>query len=91
MILRFLLGLFPAQVNITTRKLHTPLHYAIMAGDLESVKILVTHNADINLVHMNNRNALMEAERYNYPEIFEYLEGCEYTSSSSEGDHYEPE
>ena len=76
-ILKFLVKIFLSEIDITTRKLYTPLHYALMAGDLESVKILVRNGANIDAVHINRRTALMEAERYCYPEIAEYLEECE--------------
>lgn len=53
---------------------------AVVVNELEVVKLLVLHGADI---HSNQNMALNQAIYFNYQEIIQYLRGLECSSSSS--------
>lgn len=47
-ILDFLLGHTEAAVNIVAKSSYTPLHMAASSGLVDSVRVLLKHNADVN-------------------------------------------
>jgi ankyrin repeat protein len=59
--------------NIKDSNGWTALHYACQYGDLESVKILIDHHADINSFSNNKRTPLHLAAKMNRFEIVNYL------------------
>ena len=59
--------------NIKDSNGWTALHYACQIGDLESVKILIDHQADINAFSNNRRTPLHLAAKMNRYDIVNYL------------------
>jgi ankyrin repeat protein len=70
-------------INAKNTKGWTPLHLAVIANELESVKTLVEHGADINLMDKTSKTPLEVAHDEGYNDIFEYLR------EKSGEDHFE--
>lgn len=70
-------------INSKNTKGLTPLHLAVIANELETVKILVEHGADINVMDNTSRTPLELAHDEGYDDIFEYLK------DKSGGDYFE--
>lgn len=58
--MKFLLGL-NADVNKANNLGHTPLHLAAVKGNVEAVKVLLDHGADVGRVDVENTTALLYA------------------------------
>lgn len=61
------------ELNVQDDKGYTPLMYAITNHNLNMVKLLVEHGADVNLCNNNGQSPLEIAYLYDSPEITEYL------------------
>ena len=70
-------------INAKNTKGLTPLHLAVIANELETVKVLVEHGADINVMDNTSRTPLELAHDEGYDDIFEYLK------NKSGGDYFE--
>lgn len=53
----------------------TPLHLAVESGNLDLVKLLVQHGADINLTDQDKAKPIHYAQKFNHPHIYEFLYG----------------
>ena len=62
-----------ADPNIRDSNGWSALHYACQFGDLESVKILIENNANIDTYSNNQRIPLHLASNMNYPEVVKFL------------------
>ena len=62
-----------ADPNIKDSNGWSALHYACQFGDIESVKILIKANADIDSYSNNKRLPLHFAANMNYPDIVKFL------------------
>ena len=67
-------------VNKVDQEGWTALHYAVLTGKFECVKVLVNNGADENIVNKRGDSALDMSKRY--PEIYEYLRP-KYTMSNN--------
>jgi ankyrin repeat protein len=53
---------------------NTALHIAIISGDLEMVKLLISHSADVNIKSSQGRTALQHAKFYDQKDIVNFLQ-----------------
>ncbi|KAJ5071740.1 ankyrin repeat and protein kinase domain-containing protein [Anaeramoeba ignava] len=61
-------------LNALSKAGKTALHYSVLSGNLEIVKILVQNDAKVNVVDENYLTPYVEAERNNFFEICNYLQ-----------------
>ena len=62
-----------ANVNENDYHNYSPLHYAVILGWINTVKLLLDNNADVNATTAAGKNALMFAVEFDRDEIMEYL------------------
>lgn len=76
-----------ANVNCQDNFRWTPLHHACLSGQLDAVKMLVEHQADINAQAMNGGTPLMRAIQTSSPDIVSFLieKGCNVTLENRKG------
>ncbi len=84
-ILEYLLKSGKSDVNAQTKTCYTPLHEAVIAGNLESVRLLVENGALITAINSNGRTPEHEAERKgNFGlEIRKFLTKCLQTDQNT--------
>ena len=61
-------------VNGTNAQGNTALHYAVATGNTEMVKLLLAHNADMNVANSKGWTPLKIAEKKNVGEVYNVLE-----------------
>ncbi|XP_043192938.1 transient receptor potential cation channel subfamily A member 1 homolog isoform X2 [Amphibalanus amphitrite] len=62
-----------ADVNVVNDTGDSPLHGAVVGGQLDIVKMLVRHHAAINMQNFQHQTPLHRAAMYNHIDIIEYL------------------
>ncbi|ANB59930.1 ankyrin repeat domain-containing protein [Anoxybacteroides amylolyticum] len=67
---------------------NTPLHYAIDSGDIELVRLLVQHGADVNATNEAGTTPLMKAAQFGQTEIvkFLYAHGADINRTDDQGE-----
>ncbi|MDR2806579.1 MAG: ankyrin repeat domain-containing protein [Puniceicoccales bacterium] len=63
-----------ADINAQNKYKNTPLHYAVLVGNIEMVKFLVEHGANINITNKKEKTPLDLAEKEQNRTICDYLE-----------------
>lgn len=66
----------PAFLNATNEAGNTPLHWAALNGQLESVKLLVQAGVDVTIINRAGHDAVYEAEINDKNEVVDWLLGA---------------
>ncbi len=62
-------------VNTKDRKGQTPLHHACRNGDTKTVKVLLKHGADIDIIDINKQSPADEALKHKQHTVMKLLQG----------------
>jgi hypothetical protein len=66
----------PELINAVNDAGNTPLHWAALNGQLESVKILIQSGADVTIINRAGHDAVFEAEINDKKEVVDWLLGA---------------
>ena len=60
-------------MNVPRKHYMHPLHLAAISGDIRIVRLLVEHNARIDVLNDEQATALHKAAQFNHTEVVKYL------------------
>lgn len=66
----------PEVINAVNDAGNTPLHWAALNGQLESVKLLIQSGADVTIINRAGHDAVFEAEINDKQEVVDWLLGA---------------